>query len=157
MELLVNFLPLFGVLALAFVFVKSGWVTKQDQGNEKMIRIAKNITDGAMAFLKAEYKILAIFVVAVAVLLYFKGTAEEGSHGMVAVSFIVGAICSALAGFIGMNAEEQEIFTFGKYKGQKVVEIFEKDPGYYGWIQNADFPLYTKKILTKIKLKNFNS
>ncbi len=103
MELIVKFLPLFGVLALAFVFIKSAWVTKQDQGTEKMIRIAKNITDGAMAFLKAEYKILAIFVVAVAVLLYFKGTAESGSHGMVAISFIVGAICSALAGFIGMK------------------------------------------------------
>ncbi|WP_372752355.1 sodium-translocating pyrophosphatase [Mariniflexile sp.] len=103
MDLIVNYLPLFGVLALAFVFVKSSWVNKQDQGTEKMIRIAKNITDGAMAFLKAEYKILSIFVVAVAILLYFKGTAEAGSHGMVAISFIVGAICSALAGFIGMK------------------------------------------------------
>ena len=56
-----------------------------------------------MAFLKAEYKVLAIFVVAVAVLLYFKGNAEEGSNGMIAISFIVGAICSALAGFIGMK------------------------------------------------------
>ncbi|MFD0835142.1 sodium-translocating pyrophosphatase [Mariniflexile aquimaris] len=103
MELLVKILPLFGVLALAFVFVKSAWVTKQEQGTDKMIRIAKNITDGAMAFLKAEYKILSIFVVAVAILLFFKGTAEAGSHGMVAISFIVGAICSALAGFIGMR------------------------------------------------------
>ncbi len=103
MELIVKFLPLFGVLALAFVFIKSAWVTKQDQGDEKMIRIAKNIADGAMSFLKAEYKILSIFVVAVAILLYFKGNAEEGSNGMVAVSFIVGAICSALAGFIGMK------------------------------------------------------
>ncbi|MFD0989211.1 sodium-translocating pyrophosphatase [Mariniflexile jejuense] len=103
MELIVNFLPLFGVLALAFVFIKSAWVSKQDQGNERMIKIAKNIADGAMSFLKAEYKILSIFVIAVAVLLYFKGSAEAGSNGMVAVSFIVGAICSALAGFIGMK------------------------------------------------------
>ena len=103
MELLVNYLPVFGVLALVFVFVKSAWVTKQDQGSEKMIRIAKNISDGAMAFLKAEYKVLAIFVIAVAALLYFKGEAEAGSHGMVALSFVVGAICSALAGFIGMK------------------------------------------------------
>ncbi|MBU2951672.1 sodium-translocating pyrophosphatase [Tamlana agarivorans] len=103
MELIVKFLPLFGVLALAFVFIKSAWVTKQDQGDEKMKRIAKNIADGAMSFLKAEYKILSIFVVAVAVLLYFKGNSETGSNGMVAVSFIVGAICSALAGFIGMK------------------------------------------------------
>ncbi len=103
MELIVKFLPLFGVVALIFVFLKSGWVSKQEIGNEKMSRIAKNIADGAMAFLKAEYKVLAIFVVAVAVLLYFKGTSEAGSNGMVAISFIVGAICSALAGFIGMK------------------------------------------------------
>ena len=103
MELIIKCLPLFGVLALLFVLVKSAWVTKQDQGNEKMIRIAKNIADGAMSFLKAEYKILSIFVVAVAILLYFKGSNEVGSNGMVAVSFIVGAVCSALAGFIGMK------------------------------------------------------
>ena len=68
-----------------------------------MARIAKNIADGAMSFLKAEYKILSVFVAAVAVLLFFKGQSEEGSNGLVAVSFIVGAICSALAGFIGMR------------------------------------------------------
>ena len=103
MELIVTYLPMFGVLALAFVFAKNVWVSKQDVGNEKMARIAKNISDGAMSFLKAEYRILAIFVLAVAILLYFKGTNETGSNGMVAVSFIVGAICSALAGFIGMK------------------------------------------------------
>ncbi|MFH6604591.1 sodium-translocating pyrophosphatase [Maribacter algicola] len=103
MDLLVNFLPAFGVLALIYVFVRSGWVSKQDVGDEKMARIAKNIADGAMSFLKAEYKILSIFVVAVAALLFVKGSNEVGSNGMVAVSFIVGAICSALAGFIGMK------------------------------------------------------
>jgi K(+)-stimulated pyrophosphate-energized sodium pump len=103
MELIVNFLPAFGVLALLFVLIKNIWVSKQEVGNEKMARIAKNIADGAMSFLKAEYKILSIFVVAVAILLYFKGNSEEGSNGMVAVSFIVGAICSGLAGFIGMR------------------------------------------------------
>jgi len=103
MEFIVNYLPAFGILALAFVFIKSAWVTKQDKGDEKMSAIAKHIADGAMSFLKAEYKILSIFVVAVAVLLYFKGSYEEGSNAMVAVSFIVGAICSALAGFIGMR------------------------------------------------------
>ena len=91
------------MLALAFVFWKNAWVSKQEEGDEKMSRIAKNIADGAMSFLKAEYKILSIFVIAVAILLFFKGNAEEGSNGMVAVSFIVGAICSALAGFIGMK------------------------------------------------------
>ena len=103
MELLIKFLPAFGILALLFVFIKNSWVSKQKVGNEKMARIASNIADGAMSFLKAEYKILSIFVAAVAVLLFFKGQAEVGSNGMVAVSFIVGAICSALAGFIGMK------------------------------------------------------
>jgi len=103
MELFIQSLPTFGILALLFVFFKNNWVSKQEVGNEKMARIAKNIADGAMSFLKAEYKILSIFVAAVAVLLFFKGQAEAGSNGMVAVSFIVGAICSALAGFIGMR------------------------------------------------------
>ncbi|MDG1190545.1 MAG: sodium-translocating pyrophosphatase [Flavobacteriaceae bacterium] len=103
MELFIRSLPAFGILALVFVFFKNNWVSKQEVGNEKMARIAKNIADGAMSFLKAEYKILSIFVAAVAVLLFFKGQAEAGSNGMVAVSFIVGAICSALAGFIGMR------------------------------------------------------
>jgi K(+)-stimulated pyrophosphate-energized sodium pump len=103
MDLIVKFLPAFGILALLFVFIKNIWVSKQEVGDAKMARIAKNIADGAMSFLKAEYKVLSIFVVAVAILLYFKGSAEEGSNGMVAISFIVGAICSALAGFIGMK------------------------------------------------------
>ena len=103
MESMIQFLPAFGILALIFVFLKNNWVSKQEVGNEKMERIAKNIADGAMSFLKAEYKILSIFVVAVAILLFFKGQAESGSNGMVSVSFIVGAVCSALAGFIGMK------------------------------------------------------
>lgn len=103
MEILVNYLPAFGVLGLLFVFIKNTWITKQDVGDAKMANIAKNIADGAMSFLKAEYKILAIFVVAVAILLYFKGANEAGSSGMVALSFIVGAFCSGLAGFIGMR------------------------------------------------------
>ena len=103
MEIIVSYLPFFGVLALAFVFWKNAWVAKQDEGEENMSRIAKNIADGAMSFLKAEYKVLSVFVAAVAVLLFFKGSSEETSHGLVAVSFIVGAICSALAGFIGMK------------------------------------------------------
>lgn len=103
MESMVPYLWGFGLLGLLYVFVKNAWVSKQAVGDEKMARIAKNIADGAMSFLKAEYKILAIFVAAVAVLLFFKGQSEEGSNGMVAISFIVGAICSALAGFIGMK------------------------------------------------------
>lgn len=59
-----------------------------------------------------------------------------------------------LAGFIGYDKDDNEIFNFGKHKGKKVVEVFETDLGYYNWIQNADFPLYTKRILTQIKLSS---
>ncbi len=103
MEFIISFLPAFGIVALFFVFWKNSWVSKQPVGDEKMSNIAKNIAEGAMSFLKAEYKILSVFVIAVAVLLVFKGNSEEGSNSMVAVSFVVGAICSALAGFIGMK------------------------------------------------------
>ena len=97
-----NFLPLFGILALLFVFYKNSWVSKQDPGDEKMQFIAANISKGAMAFLKAEYKILAIFVIVVGILLGIKGNSEAGSSALIAVSFLVGALCSGLAGFIGM-------------------------------------------------------
>lgn len=61
------------------------------------------------------------------------------------------------AGFIALNNEGKEIFTFGKNKGQLVEDVLEKEPGYYGWIQGADFPLYTKKVLTGIKLRKLNN
>lgn len=60
------------------------------------------------------------------------------------------------AGFILFDDKGEEIFSFGKYKGKRVTEIFAQDPGYYAWIQQADFPLYTKKVLTEIKLRGFN-
>ncbi|MCB9190624.1 MAG: sodium-translocating pyrophosphatase [Flavobacteriales bacterium] len=102
MENIVYFLPLFGVVSLLYVAWKSAWVSKQEVGTEKMAKIATHITKGAMAFLSAEYKILAIFVVAVAALLAFKGMGEADSSPLVALSFIVGAICSGLAGYLGM-------------------------------------------------------
>jgi DNA polymerase III subunit epsilon len=61
------------------------------------------------------------------------------------------------AGFIVLNDEGKEIFTFGKHKGQLVEEILDTEPGYFGWIQNADFPLYTKKVLTGIKLRKLST
>ena len=101
MELMIQFLPAFGILALIFVFIKNRWVTKQDVGNEKMARIAQNIAEGAMSFLKAEYKILAVFVFFTSILLAIKGE-NEGTSWLVSVSFLLGAVCSALAGLIGM-------------------------------------------------------
>lgn len=61
------------------------------------------------------------------------------------------------AGFIALNKEGKEIFSFGKHKGVLVEEVLEKEPGYYSWLQNADFPLYTKKVLTAIKLRKLNT
>ena len=95
-------IPVFGVFALLFTFWKSAWVTKQEVGTEKMAKIAKSISEGAMAFLKAEYKVLSVFVVVVAILMALSGM-SEGSSPLVGISFIIGAFCSALAGFIGMK------------------------------------------------------
>ena len=94
--------PVLGILALIFMAIRYSWVSKQDPGNPRMVRIGQNIADGAMAFLRAEYRVLAIFVVVVAALLMFTADAATSSY-MIGVSFILGAICSALAGFIGMR------------------------------------------------------
>lgn len=95
--------PLFGVIALVYTFVQSNWVSRQDAGNEKMRSISGHIADGAMAFLKAEYRILAYFVVIVAILLAIMGFSHEKSHWSIGISFIAGAIFSAAAGYIGMK------------------------------------------------------
>ena len=94
--------PALGVIALLYTFWKSSWVNKQEIGSDKMGRIATNIADGAMAFLKAEYKVLAIFVVIVTALMAWSGMNADSSP-LVALSFILGAFCSGLAGFIGMK------------------------------------------------------
>lgn len=103
MENLIYLIPAAGLLALLFTYIKSAWVSKQDAGNEKMAKIAKHISEGAMAFLRAEYKVLVIFVIIVAILLGIQGATTAGSSALVALSFIVGAVCSGLAGFIGMK------------------------------------------------------
>ena len=94
-------------LSLIYAFVKASWVKKQDEGNDRMKNIGKWIADGAMAFLAKEYKVLAIFVVAVAVLLGFSNNMIKDSSWMIAVSFVVGALCSGLAGYIGMKVATQ--------------------------------------------------
>ncbi len=102
MENVIYLMPALGALGLIFVIWKSAWVNKQDAGTDKMKEIAKHIADGAMAFLKAEYKVLGIFVVCVALLLAFTANSETSSP-LVAMSFVMGAFCSGLAGFIGMR------------------------------------------------------
>lgn len=102
MDSLIYLLPAAGILGLIYTAWKSAWVKRQDAGTEKMQKIGSYIAEGAMAFLKAEYKVLAIFVASVAILLAVTAN-NETSSPMVAVSFITGAFLSALAGFIGMR------------------------------------------------------
>ncbi len=90
-----------GVLALIYAFWKSTWIAKQDPGNERMQEIGTAVREGAMAFLSREYKVLSVFVVAVALLLFFANQSQ--GTGLVALSFVVGALCSGLAGFFGMR------------------------------------------------------
>jgi K(+)-stimulated pyrophosphate-energized sodium pump len=104
---LIYVLPLFGALALLYTAIKFAWVSKQDAGTDKMQTIANAIADGAMAFLKAEYRVLAIFVAVAGILLgvisSVEGIKAEHSHWFIVVAFIIGAFFSALAGFIGMR------------------------------------------------------
>ena len=92
-----------GMLAMLYSFWKTGWINKQDQGTEKMERIGSNIADGAMSFLKAEYRVLAVFIVVVATLLGFANVGNSESSALIALSFITGALTSGLAGFLGMR------------------------------------------------------
>ena len=92
-----------GVLALIFSAWKTSWIVKQDEGTDKMKIIGANIAEGAMAFLKAEYRVLTIFVILVAGLLAYANAGSSVSSSLTAVSFITGALCSGLAGFLGMR------------------------------------------------------
>lgn len=104
---LIYILPCFGIVALLYTIIKFSWVNKQSAGNEKMQNIANAIADGAMSFLKAEYRVLGIFVVVAAILLAVISTVPaikaEHSHWFIVIAFILGAVFSALAGFIGMR------------------------------------------------------
>ncbi len=95
--------PAMGVLGLLYTLVKSNWVSKQDAGNERMQEISKYIAEGAMAFLKAEWKILSYFVIIVALLLGIMASTNPDSNWSIAIAFIIGAIFSATAGYIGMR------------------------------------------------------
>ena len=94
------------ILALIYAYFRAAWVKKQDEGTDRMKLIGGWIADGAMAFLGREYKVLAIFVVAVAILLGVSNQmigAEQNTNGLIALSFVLGALCSGLAGFFGMK------------------------------------------------------
>jgi len=91
-----------GVLAMVYAFWKTSWINNQDEGSDRMKQIGASIADGAMAFLKAEYRVLAIFVVIVACLLAYAAS-SQGDSWLVSISFLSGAIASALAGYLGMR------------------------------------------------------
>ncbi len=103
MNYVLYIVPIIGILALLYTFVTSKWVEKQETGDANMVELAGYIAKGAMAFLKAEWRILSIFVVMAACLLAWAGTTVPDSSPVIAIAFCLGAILSATAGYIGMN------------------------------------------------------
>jgi K(+)-stimulated pyrophosphate-energized sodium pump len=105
-DLLIYLIPATGLLGLLVMAIKSAWVTRQDAGDANMQELAGYIAKGAMAFLKAEWKVLTYFVVIAGILLAWSGTSTAPnvhSHPVIAIAFVVGAVFSAIAGYIGMN------------------------------------------------------
>jgi K(+)-stimulated pyrophosphate-energized sodium pump len=100
---LIYLIPVFGLIGIAVMAVKAAWVTKQDAGDGDMAQLAGYIADGAMAFLRAEWKILSYFVVVAGILLAYSGTTVNTSSPVIAISFVCGAFLSAFAGFLGMR------------------------------------------------------
>lgn len=103
MNNIIYLVPAMGIIGLLVMAIKSAWVNKQETGNETMNELAGYIAKGAMAFLKAEWKVLSYFVVIAAILLAWSGTLVPTSSPVIAISFIIGAVLSAFAGYIGMN------------------------------------------------------
>jgi K(+)-stimulated pyrophosphate-energized sodium pump len=104
MDKLIYLVPVMGIIGLLYTFVKFNWVSKQDAGNARMKEISNYIAEGAMAFLKAEWKVLGYFVVIVGILLAVMASANPHSHWSIAIAFVLGAVLSAAAGYIGMRA-----------------------------------------------------
>ena len=103
MDKLIYLVPVMGLIGLLYTLVKFQWVSKQDAGNDRMKEISNYIAEGAMAFLKAEWKILGYFVVIVGILLALMAQSNPHSHWLIAVAFVIGAVFSATAGYIGMK------------------------------------------------------
>jgi K(+)-stimulated pyrophosphate-energized sodium pump len=95
--------PALGLIGLLVMFFKRGWVVRQDAGSPEMKEIADAIADGALAFLKAEWRVLIVFGIIVSILLGYSGTLVENSSAYIGISFVIGAFVSAFAGYIGMN------------------------------------------------------
>jgi K(+)-stimulated pyrophosphate-energized sodium pump len=103
MQHIVYVVPVLGVLALLYTALRSAWVARQEAGEESMRVIAGHIAEGALAFLKAEYRVLGAFAIVAAAALIYLGSSDSRSHPLIAGAFLVGALFSALAGFIGMR------------------------------------------------------
>ena len=135
-----------GLIAMLFAFVKTSWINKQDEGSDRMKKIGKSISEGAMAFLKAEYRILSIFVVVVACLLAFAAN-SQGDSWLISISFLVGAFASALAGSLGIKTflilEDQNLPTW--------YWNFENNTSFwYNSIRKFQKPLFLSEINKKI-------
>ena len=102
-QALIYLVPALGLVGLLIMAIKSAWVTKQPTGDKNMVELSGYIADGAMAFLKAEWKVLSYFAVIAAILLAWSGTLVPTSSPVIAISFLIGAFLSALAGYIGMK------------------------------------------------------
>lgn len=103
MDKLIYLVPVMGLIGLLYTFIKFNWVSKQDAGTDRMKEISNYIAEGAMAFLKAEWKVLGYFVVIVGILLAVMASANPLSHWSIALAFVLGAVLSATAGYIGMK------------------------------------------------------
>ncbi len=103
MDKLLYLVPVMGAVGLIYTFIKFNWVSRQEAGNDRMKQISTYIAEGAMAFLRAEWKILGYFVVIVGLLLALMATSNPHSHWSIALAFVVGAVFSATAGYIGMK------------------------------------------------------
>ena len=104
MDKLIYLVPVMGIIGLLYTLVKFNWVGRQDAGTDRMKEISNYIAEGAMAFLKAEWKVLGYFVVIIGILLAVMAQANPHSHWAISISFVLGAVLSATAGYIGMKA-----------------------------------------------------
>jgi K(+)-stimulated pyrophosphate-energized sodium pump len=104
MESIIYLIPFLGLVALLYSYIKQKWINKQSSGTEAMIKISQYIREGAIAFLKTEYKVLLWFIIIVAILLGYANFGNENSSWLISVSFVIGALCSGLAGYLGMIA-----------------------------------------------------
>src|SRR5690625_5157809 len=101
---IIYLIPVAGLIAFLYTFTRSQWINKQDPGSERMISISNNIAKGANAFIKTEYQVLGIFIIIIAFLLILQGVLGSQDYAyLTALSFVVGAVCSGLAGYIGMR------------------------------------------------------